>query len=380
LGGQEADRAASKLLLKAAVDPTPKNIEAAVLAMQAEGVSQKLVTPSIPLLRRLSQVGPEKAEERAGRQFQADTAQMNMQQEALAAVDPKTGMTRANIPLDTLLGPQRQAAQDITPTKPDIKIPTKPPTTSKGPVMRSQPNAVGGTDIVVFSPDGLRVIGRHPGAAIPDKGGDELGAAGKLATTLFNQKNYSASVIAFKKANQHELANLAQSVGDNVREEERIRNSKESTFFNKMPAGAREDVVKGRVFLHHLSRLDGMIDDPDIDIGIIPGSLEELRQFATGGGNLKFRRFHVTLLSAMDILIRNRTGAALTISEEAFYKRLMGSVRTTKEAIKVNLDVMRTVISDEITENFTSAGFTGQARLPGANPNLPQWDPSTGWR
>jgi hypothetical protein len=62
LGGQEADKAASKLLLKAAVDPTPENIQAAVLAMQAEGVSQKLVTPSISILQRLSQVGPKKAE------------------------------------------------------------------------------------------------------------------------------------------------------------------------------------------------------------------------------------------------------------------------------------------------------------------------------
>jgi hypothetical protein len=121
LGGQEADRAASKLLLKAAVDPTPENIQAATDAMG--NASGEFTQRATPLLAKLSQLPAQAAQEDTRRHMLADRAQVNLQQKALEDVDPETGLTNVNIGLDTVLQPRREAFAGLDPVTPDVSVP-----------------------------------------------------------------------------------------------------------------------------------------------------------------------------------------------------------------------------------------------------------------
>jgi len=115
IGGQDADRESAKLVMKAAVDPTPENLKAAMDSFNSPNVSPDLVSKATPILQQLSQLPQRQAQAQVERQAGADRSMLELQDKARQG---------ARVGLEQLIRPQQEANMGITPQTPSVTVPT----------------------------------------------------------------------------------------------------------------------------------------------------------------------------------------------------------------------------------------------------------------
>lgn len=237
-----------------------------------------------------------------------------------------------------------------------------------------------GNVVLRLNPDGTQeelVIGQQKGQFIQTKDGKVLyGVGDGTLTEVYKPQvteTVSVSPEAIMKYNnkladindqlvkgtydinqaltQAQLASQANGI-EWTPEEEAVRRSVFGRFavperrraFSQLSSPMQTEVNKTETFIDAVDVVDRLLDNPIVkeNIGLVPGTLTQL-QAKVNSESLEpeMQRFYSSLKNAFDLLVRNRTGAALSMGEEAFYDTLFGSVKGSPENLRQSLDVQR---------------------------------------
>jgi hypothetical protein len=131
--------------------------------------------------------------------------------------------------------------------------------------------------------------------------------------------------------------------------------------FENFSGPMQTEVLKQEAFLDAVDAVDALLDNPVVqdNLGLVPGALTELTaKLNSGALEPEQQAFFSSLKNAFDLLVRNRTGAAMSMSEEQFYNSLFGNTRGSKENLLVSLDVQRQAALNTIENAYENGPVT----------------------
>lgn len=152
-------------------------------------------------------------------------------------------------------------------------------------------------------------------------------------------------------------------------------------------ADTRKRVSSGFTISKELTRLGGLLDQYEAqggETGLLRGKKQDVLQRLGKVGDPELASIGTQILNTLDLLVRARTGAALTESEEAFYKKILpstGNVGDLNEALisglKTSLmaDVENNLINNITTEGFNMVRGTLPEVFDGSDPFLGNFTP-----
>lgn len=134
---------------------------------------------------------------------------------------------------------------------------------------------------------------------------------------------------------------------------------------NLPDADTRKRVMGGFGIAKDLTRLQGLLNQYEAsggNTGFIKGNVQDIQQKFGQVGDPKLVSIGTQILNTLDNIVRQRTGAALTESEEKFYRKILPGTNKVGELNTALIDGLKTSllvdVENNLVNNITTDGFS----------------------